>query len=92
MTYTMPLRLTILHLEQRFLIEADTFMITSPSHKSSDRALFSGGAKIGLYLVHQFSSSFSQYTLYQSPRTFLESHGTVSIIGPFWVIATLCSK
>lgn len=30
MTYKMPLRLTILHLEQRFFIEADTFIITSP--------------------------------------------------------------
>ncbi len=30
MTYTMPLRLTILHFEQRFLIEDDTFIIKAP--------------------------------------------------------------
>lgn len=88
----MPLRLTILHLEQRFLIEADTFMTTSPSHKSSDRALFSGRAKIGLYLVHLFSSSFPHHTLIKMLMIILASHGTVRINGPLWVIATLCSK
>jgi len=30
MTYTLPLRLTILHFSQRFFTEEDTFMISLP--------------------------------------------------------------
>jgi hypothetical protein len=31
--YTTPLRLTTLHLEQRFLIDDETFMVISPSRR-----------------------------------------------------------
>lgn len=35
MTYKTPLRLTILHFEQRFLTEDDTFTITTPYTSNS---------------------------------------------------------
>jgi len=40
MTYKMPFRRTILHFEQRFLIEADTFIVRSPSGFDRERSGF----------------------------------------------------
>lgn len=72
-----PLRFTTLHLEQRFLIDDETFTTTSPSIRP---AFHVSPAKVSI--IHAVPC------LVQSD--FL-CHGTVRITGPFSVIATVCS-
>ncbi len=72
----MPLRLTILHFEQRFLIDAVTFMMISPYDP--------GKGPLGVL------SQSCNYTCCCSIRPALYS--AVKMTGPFSVIATLCSQ
>lgn len=73
----MPLRLTILHFEQRFLIDAVTFILISPYYPGRN-------APRGL---------LSQSCNYTCSYIIRPAHYTaVRINGPFSVIATLCSK
>ncbi len=76
MMYKTPLRLTILHFAQRFLIDAVTFITISPCDPASPEV--------------QRQSRICDYTrtLYIRPGCY----NSVKISGPFSVMATVCSK
>lgn len=78
MTYTVPLRRTILHFEQRFLTDEETFIFRTPSTicRLNDRTTT--------------SRSF-HYTSYPFFRP-VPSEANVNICGPFSVTAMVCSK